>query len=116
VSVPRVSRLSPRMLLGAGKRGKIKRERERGRGRGRGREGREREKASERYGLSLYMYTFIVWRERRLMKEFKEFSLFHVITWEKYTKFCKINHMGKIHKKIIFSHSERWQGKIGKIS
>jgi hypothetical protein len=50
----------------------------------------------------MYIYVYSRERERRLIKEFKEFSLYHVITWGKCTK-------------LNFTW-ERWQGKIGKIS
>ena len=105
MSVSRVCSLSPRLLLGAGKRGK--RERERGvEGEGEGEGERRREGEREGWSLSLslsmYIYVYSIERERRLIKEFKEFSLYHVITWGKCTK-------------LNFTW-ERWQGKIGKIS
>jgi len=103
VSVSRVCSLSPRLLLGAGKRGK--RERERGvEGEGEGEWERRREGEREGWSLSLslYIYIYSIERERRLIKEFKEFSLYHVITWGKCTK-------------LNFTW-ERWQGTIGKIS
>ena len=103
MSVSRVCSLSPRLLLGAGKRGK--RERERGvEGEGEGEWERRREGEREGWSLSLslYIYIYSIERERRLIKEFKEFSLYHVITWGKCTK-------------LNFTW-ERWQGTIGKIS